>query len=84
LDHDVTEVFYAFFPNFWGKGFATEILLKLKDYLLQRHDLKEIHAFIKQQNIASIKVAEKAGFTFQGLVTKEGFSAKVFDYVLFV
>jgi ribosomal-protein-alanine N-acetyltransferase len=82
LEQDKAEVFYAFFPNFWGMGLATEVLSKIKEYLVQMHAIKEIHAFIKPQNIASIKVAEKSGFTNRGLVIKEGFSNKVFDYVL--
>jgi ribosomal-protein-alanine N-acetyltransferase len=82
LEQDKAEVFYAFFPDFWGKGFATEVLSKLKEYLVQMHAVKEIHAFIRPQNVASIKVAEKSGLTNCGLVTKEGFSTKVLDYVL--
>ncbi|HEV7330544.1 MAG TPA: GNAT family N-acetyltransferase [Flavisolibacter sp.] len=82
LEQDKAEVFYAFFPEYWGKGFATEVLSKLKAYLVQMHAVKEIHAFIKPGNIASIKVAEKSGFINHGLVAKEGFSNKVFDYVL--
>ena len=82
LEQDLAEVFYGFFPHCWGKGFATEVLSKMKDYLVQMHAIKEIHAFITEQNIASVKVAEKFGFTNRGLVTKEGFSNKVFDYVL--
>ena len=65
-----------------GKGFATEVLSKLKDYLTQMHVITEIHAFIAQQNAASIKVAEKTGFINRGLVTKENFLHKVYDYVL--
>jgi ribosomal-protein-alanine N-acetyltransferase len=82
LEPDKAEVFYAFFPDFWGKGFATEVLSKLKEYLVQMHAVKEIHAFIRPQNVASIKVAEKSGLTNRGLVSKEGFSTKVFNFVL--
>jgi RimJ/RimL family protein N-acetyltransferase len=46
------------------------------------HAVKEIHAFIRPQNVASIKVAEKSGLTNRGLVSKEGFSTKVFNFVL--
>jgi ribosomal-protein-alanine N-acetyltransferase len=82
LEQDKAEVFYAFFPRFWGKGFATEVLSGLKEYLVQIPAVKEIHAFIKPQNRASIKVAEKCGFIDRGLVTREGFPDKVLDYVL--
>ncbi|HZF65082.1 MAG TPA: GNAT family N-acetyltransferase [Chitinophagaceae bacterium] len=82
LEPNKAEVFYAFFPEYWGNGFATEVLSKLKDHLVKDHVVKEIHAFITQHNIASMKVAEKCGFRKRGLVTKEGFSSEVFDYVL--
>jgi RimJ/RimL family protein N-acetyltransferase len=82
LKQDVAEVFYAFFPDCWGKGFATEVLSKLIDYLAQIHTVKEIHAFITPQNVASIKVVEKFGFLSRGMTTKDGFSDQVLDYVL--
>ena len=82
LEQDIAEVFYAFLPDYWGRGYATEVLSKIKDYLVQTGSVKEIHAFITPQNKASIRVVEKFEFFNQGLVVKEGFTNKVLDYVL--
>src|SRR4051812_6075585 len=45
LKPEVAEVFYAFFPCYWGKGFATEVLSIITSHLIQVHAVKEIHAF---------------------------------------
>jgi [ribosomal protein S5]-alanine N-acetyltransferase len=82
LNQESAEVFYAFLPAYWGKGYATEVLAEMKDFLFQKHAVKEIHAFIAQHNRASIKVAEKIGFKNKGLVFKENFSDKVYAYVM--
>jgi ribosomal-protein-alanine N-acetyltransferase len=78
FDEHSVEVFYALLPGFWGKGLATETLNLLKRHLLD--DKKIIHAYIRPSNIASIRVAEKAGFVRKSLVTKEYFVEQVYDY----
>lgn len=81
VDKYSVEIFYAFLPDFWGKGFATETLIKLRDYLASDSGVKKIHAYIRPSNIASIKVAEKAKFVKDALVNKEYFEEKVYDYI---
>ena len=61
------EVFYALLPAFWGQGFASEILIKITDYALSSGDYDTVVAPITKSNIASIRVAEKAGFKNHGL-----------------
>jgi len=80
VDKYSVEIFYAFLPDFWGKGFATETLIRLKDYLATDKKLKKMHAYIRPSNIASMKVAEKAEFVRKALVDKEYFDGKVYDY----
>src|SRR4051794_39890836 len=35
LKPEVAEVFYAFFPCYWGKGYATEVLSTITSHLIQ-------------------------------------------------
>jgi len=67
LEKNEVEVFYAFDPQFWGRGFATEILKALTNYIFASTDYTTLVAPITRDNTASIKVAEKNGFTNHGL-----------------
>lgn len=61
------EVFCALLPLYWGKGFASEVLKKMVDYALSFENCNAVVAPIVRTNIASIRVAEKVGFTNHGL-----------------
>lgn len=56
------ELVYVFLPEAWGKGYATEIALALREHALRRMDLRRLIALIEPENRASIKVAERVGF----------------------
>jgi ribosomal-protein-alanine N-acetyltransferase len=84
IEPEVMEVFYALLPDYWGYGFATEVLSILKEYIIVNFTAKEIHAPIKTQNNASKRVAEKNGFKFNGMIMKEHFSEPVCDYLFLI
>jgi ribosomal-protein-alanine N-acetyltransferase len=56
-----TNVGYVFFPAYWGKGYATEAVLALSEYLEAQGVLKLI-ASVTLGNIASYRVLEKCGY----------------------
>lgn len=58
---DAIEVGYAFLPEAWGKGYATEITKKAIEYLKQNFRERKIVAFIHPNNLNSRRVLEKAG-----------------------
>ena len=80
LSNKEIEVFYALLPAHWGQGFASEILIKIADYLLSFGDYDAVVAPITQSNIASIKVAEKAGFKNHGLQEHPDYDEFVYMY----
>ncbi len=49
-----------------GRGYATELLTLLTDWALAGPDVDVVRATITPSNVASIRVAEKAGFTASG------------------
>jgi RimJ/RimL family protein N-acetyltransferase len=53
---------YSFFPDSWGKGFATEIGAALLEVGFGPLQLKSITAFTNTANAASRRVMEKLGF----------------------
>lgn len=52
----------AIAPQFRGKKLATVILNKAGEYFYAKHGRKEIAAYIKKQNLPSIKSFERAGY----------------------
>ncbi len=64
------EVWYKIHSNFWGKGYATEALLKLLHFAFDDLRLHRIEAGCAVENIASIRVLERAGLKREGLKRK--------------
>ncbi len=59
------ELVYVFASDSWGKGYATEAASAIRDYAFHRLGLPRIVALINPDNLASARVAEKAGLTFE-------------------
>jgi len=76
------EVNYILDPAAWGKGYATEIVVALKDYTLNQMGLDHVVALIDPENTASAKVARKAGLTHEkDTVRPDGKTKQVFTAV---
>ncbi len=55
------EIGYLFARCEWGKGHATEAALACKEYGFKSLKYKKLVSIINMKNLASIRVAEKAG-----------------------
>ncbi|WP_428666841.1 GNAT family N-acetyltransferase [Runella sp.] len=62
-DTEAIEVGYAFLPEAWGKGYATEITKRAIEYLQRNFEGRKIVAFIQDGNTGSKHVLEKVGMT---------------------
>lgn len=62
---DEIEISYALMPAFWGMGLATEIALLSRDVALNELGFRNIVCLTLHRNIASRRVMEKAGFTYE-------------------
>lgn len=51
-------------PNARGKGYGTKIIQQACDRLFAESQFRLVHAYIKPNNIASVKVFEAAGFRY--------------------
>ena len=56
----------------WGRGFATEVALAMLRYGFERGGLTRMLAIADAENVASRRVLEKIGLTFEGYVLHEG------------
>ena len=62
LDNTIeVEIYYGFFKNFWGKGFATEAAKAMLRFGFEEAKLKKIAAVIHPENLSSQKVLLKLG-----------------------
>ena len=74
------DIGYAFLERFWGKGYASEAALAVRDYALLSLDIKRLVAVVDPENAGSIKVLEKIGLRFERLVrlNSDGIELKLF------
>ncbi|MEO3862485.1 GNAT family protein [Acrocarpospora sp. B8E8] len=68
-----TEVGYGIHPDHRGRGYAPEAVRGLADWALGPARLRRIELRATVENSASIRVAEKAGFTREGVLRGAGF-----------
>ena len=70
--------------DFWGKGFATEALTCVLNYLIDEENLQTVTAWCASENIGSVKAIEKAGMK-QICTEKEALvvEGKTYDKLLF-
>ncbi len=58
-----TDLGYRFIPDYWGKGIATESAIMSLKYGFEDLSLTTIYAFAEPENIGSVKIIEKLGFS---------------------
>ncbi|TLF73752.1 GNAT family N-acetyltransferase [Nonomuraea sp. KC401] len=63
-----TEVGYGVHPLYRGRGFATEALRALVAWTFETTGLRRIDLTAGIGNLASLRVAQKAGFTWEGVL----------------
>jgi [ribosomal protein S5]-alanine N-acetyltransferase len=61
------DVGYAFFPEFWGKGYAFEAADATMRQAAARFALTRVLAIVSPGNEPSIRVLEKLGMRFEGM-----------------
>ena len=69
-DETAVEVFYALLPEYWGRGYGSEIAASFVDYARLGLRVERLAAFALVENAASRRVLEKVGFTYRDEVVK--------------
>ncbi len=67
-----TEIGYGIAENFCGCGYATEAVTAVTLWALSQKGINRVTAEVDKENVASVKVLEKSGFTPTGNVGTEG------------
>lgn len=63
------DVGFAFLPDYWSQGYAFEAVAAVMTYGREVLELRRIVAITSPDNSASIRLLEKVGFKFEGLIT---------------
>ena len=71
---------YAFLPEYWGQGYATEVAQALLNYAIHMLKLPRIIATTQLENQQSIKVLERIGMQFEGIIHEGEKSLRLFGY----
>ncbi len=66
------ELTYVFAVPAWGKGFATEIAVALRDHAFEKMGITRLIALIDPDNGASQRIAEKVGMRFERDLVRPG------------
>ena len=82
LDWPEPEIAYSLDEPFWHRGYATEAAGAARDWLFAHFPVTRAASFIRPENRASIRVAEKIGETFEREVLGGLFRIRVVLYSL--
>ena len=79
LDEGTWEIGYHIAKNFTGKGYATEAVKAFLPAMAKKLNIKEVYGICLAENLASVRVLEKCGFTqiYQGLGNYQGKEEKI-------
>jgi RimJ/RimL family protein N-acetyltransferase len=76
---DGVDLGFAFLPEFWGKGYAYESSLGVIEWARASLGITRVLGITKPDNHGSIRVLEKLGLKFAGMVTSpEGQESRLF------
>jgi RimJ/RimL family protein N-acetyltransferase len=76
------ELGYRLARSAWGKGYATEATIAVRDHAFTSLGMKRLIAIIDPSNLASVRVAEKLGMRFESEVMLEGYTHPDHVYAL--
>jgi RimJ/RimL family protein N-acetyltransferase len=68
------EIYYYLVQSERGKGYGTEAIMIMVDYLFLSRELMRVQATTDVSNIVSQRVLEKVGFTKEGIIRKSNFN----------
>ncbi len=79
---EVVHINYRLAANHQGQGYAIESTLGVLDFARNSLKLKYVHALIESENLSSVKVVNRTGFTFIKSSNFRGFKVDIYQVVL--
>jgi len=72
------EISYQFLPNWWGSGYATEVVQVIINYAINELNLTKVVAETQSVNISSCKLLEKLGMKIERKVIRFGVEQAIY------
>jgi ribosomal-protein-alanine N-acetyltransferase len=72
-ENNNAEIGYGLLPQFWGKGFMSELVKEIVNIGFNELKLHKLSGFITPGNTGSVKVLEKLGFEKEALLKDDVF-----------
>ena len=73
------EVGYDFRSDYWGRGLATEAAIAVRDFAFDELGFDRLISLVRDGNVASSRVAEKAGMTEERRMERAGVEYRVYS-----
>lgn len=73
------EVSYQLLPDWWGVGYATEVVQLIINFALNELKLPKVIAETQTANIASCKLLEKLGMKLEGTINRFGAEQAIYS-----
>ncbi len=84
IAHRSVELGYWLGEAHWGRGIVTEAVRALTRYMFSNFDVCRIYSTVFEENPASVRVLEKAGFACEGRLRKAATKGgQTFDLLLY-
>ena len=83
-DQGVAEVGYWVAPEVRGRGVCTRAVRLISRWVLERPGMERLQLRADEENAASRKVAEKAGFTQEGILRSSRYNPRLGRRINFV
>jgi RimJ/RimL family protein N-acetyltransferase len=83
-DQGLAEVGYWVAPEARGQGICTRAVRLVSGWVFERPGMERLQLRADEQNAASCKVAEKAGFTREGILRSSRYNARLARRINFV
>lgn len=84
IHYRTAELGYYIAEEYWGKGIMTDAVKQVCSYVFSNSDIIRIYAEPFSHNIGSCRVLEKAGFTFEGTLSRNAVkNGKVIDMKMY-
>lgn len=74
-----TEISYQFIPQYWGYGYAEEVIRKIIEYAFNELSIDKIIAETQCENKVSCKLLEKVGMELKQIVSRFGAEQYIFS-----
>lgn len=72
------EIGYSLHPAFFGKGYATEAAMKMRDFAFENNFADSLISIVHVDNLKSAKVALRNGMTFEKSTNYKGIPVNIF------